>query len=424
MDFISKFNVYINDLLGGNQFAVGMVLAFVMGVITAGIRYVPKQIGTLFIKHMTTTMDVNSTTYSYQLIMKEFGKRGLNNKTRNIKLNNGLWGDDEETTKDIGYGTHLFFYNKHPLIITISKEEKVGNTSKPLVENMTIRKLGRSHKLFDQMVSSISKASIDSSKTSYYRQDTSYKEFICKQPNKCLDKVFLPKKTKDALLECVDSFVVKEQWYLENNIPYQLCILLYGVGGTGKTSLIKALATYLKRDINIVSSVSALSRACDVDNTSIIVVEEVDTLGMSNRGATESPMETVKENTNETKKLKFESNLDDDFGVYLLNQTLQALDGLISNHGRIVVMTTNHISKLDEALIRDGRVHLKLEVPCLDTETFTEMIENFYGKESMLTFKGLFIKQGVTGAKVQKYILLNKPVQEIVSECMEEIKCL
>jgi hypothetical protein len=52
------------------------------------------------------------------------------------------------------------------------------------------------------------------------------------------------------------------------------------------------------------------------------------------------------------------------------------------------------------------------------------MIENFYGKESMLTFKGSFIKQGVTGAKVQKYILLNKPVQEIVSECMEEIKCL
>jgi mitochondrial chaperone BCS1 len=42
---------------------------------------------------------------------------------------------------------------------------------------------------------------------------------------------------------------------------------------------------------------------------------------------------------------------------------LNALDGVRSQEGRILVMTTNHIEKLDPALKRPGRadVHVKLD---------------------------------------------------------------
>ena len=47
-----------------------------------------------------------------------------------------------------------------------------------------------------------------------------------------------------------------------------------------------------------------------------------------------------------------------------LSGLLNVLDGVLSQEGRILIMTTNHIEHLDEALIRLGRsdkkVHFKL----------------------------------------------------------------
>ena len=44
----------------------------------------------------------------------------------------------------------------------------------------------------------------------------------------------------------------------------------------------------------------------------------------------------------------------------------QVLDGVVDSPGRIVVMTSNHPEKLDPALIRPGRVNLKLNLGCVE----------------------------------------------------------
>ena len=41
---------------------------------------------------------------------------------------------------------------------------------------------------------------------------------------------------------------------------------------------------------------------------------------------------------------------------------LNALDGIASQEGRILFMTTNHIEKLDTALIRPGRCDMKVKL--------------------------------------------------------------
>ena len=43
---------------------------------------------------------------------------------------------------------------------------------------------------------------------------------------------------------------------------------------------------------------------------------------------------------------------------------LNALDGILDSPERIIVMTTNHVEKLDPALIRPGRVDVKLKLDC------------------------------------------------------------
>ena len=41
---------------------------------------------------------------------------------------------------------------------------------------------------------------------------------------------------------------------------------------------------------------------------------------------------------------------------------LNALDGVASQEGRIFILTTNHIDRLDDALIRPGRCDVKVKV--------------------------------------------------------------
>lgn len=58
---------------------------------------------------------------------------------------------------------------------------------------------------------------------------------------------------------------------------------------------------------------------------------------------------------------------------------LNALDGVASGEERIIFMTTNHVEKLDQALIRPGRVDL---AECIDDASPTQatiLFTRFYG---------------------------------------------
>jgi chaperone BCS1 len=61
-------------------------------------------------------------------------------------------------------------------------------------------------------------------------------------------------------------------------------------------------------------------------------------------------------------------------GRISLSALLNILDGVASHEGRVLVMTTNHIEKLDEALIRPGRVDMTVK---FDLAT-TEMIKTIF----------------------------------------------
>ena len=65
-----------------------------------------------------------------------------------------------------------------------------------------------------------------------------------------------------------------------------------------------------------------------------------------------------------------------------LSGILNVLDGVVDCPGRILVMTSNHPEKLDPALIRPGRVNIKLYLGYIDFSAACEMI-NMYFQEKM-----------------------------------------
>ena len=62
-----------------------------------------------------------------------------------------------------------------------------------------------------------------------------------------------------------------------------------------------------------------------------------------------------------------------------LSGVLNVLDGVVDCPNRIVVMTSNHPEKLDPALIRPGRVNLKLFLGYIELPEACEMISLYFG---------------------------------------------
>jgi chaperone BCS1 len=85
---------------------------------------------------------------------------------------------------------------------------------------------------------------------------------------------------------------------------------------------------------------------------------------------------------------------------------LNALDGVASGEERIIFLTTNHVDRLDPALIRPGRVDLAPSVDDAVPKQARTLFTNFYGNG-----------QSEDDEEVE---LLGRQVEEIVSDGMKD----
>ncbi len=178
-----------------------------------------------------------------------------------------------------------------------------------------------------------------------------------------IDSVVLPSKTKDRLIQDIERFLLPKtkQFYVRNGIPYRRSYLFYGVPGTGKTSMVQALAGHFHRNVCFLlpthpemtddSLREAIQR---IPSNSIVVFEDIDAL-----------FDIHRSNKISKSSLTFSG---------LLN----ALDGITSTNGQIFILTTNLRDNLDTALIRNGRVDLHFEFNYATEEQMIKMWNNFY----------------------------------------------
>ena len=141
----------------------------------------------------------------------------------------------------------------------------------------------------------------------------------------------------------INDFIDSEDWYTEMGIPYKRSYLLYGPPGTGKSSFAQALAGEIKFSICFVNCSDKIndfqfnSLLNQAPKKSIILIEDVDSIF------------SERKNTEKNNTLTFSG-------------FLNAIDGVRSQEGRIIVMTTNYRERLDPALLRPGRVDEMYEI--------------------------------------------------------------
>lgn len=200
----------------------------------------------------------------------------------------------------------------------------------------------------------------------------------------------------------VRFFMSNKDWYDKKGIPYQLGLLLSGVPGSGKTSVIRAIANITKRHIvnvnlgNITTATQLKSlfqsetiHVCNDDTRNTIqyhvpidkrlyVLEEVDAIGdiLTKR--------TLKSNT----------TLDTVPDEITLGEILMILDGTMETPGRMLVMTSNCPEMLDDALIRPGRIDVQVRLGFIDAELASEIYKIYMNKE-MSEYMKTNIPEGV-----------------------------
>lgn len=205
------------------------------------------------------------------------------------------------------------------------------------------------------------------------------------------DTMAMEPEMKKELIEDLDIFVSRKDYYRRVGKAWKRGYLLYGPPGTGKSSLVAAMANYLNFDVydldlREVQCNSDLRRLLiGSSNRSILVIEDIDcNVGLQNR-----------ENGNDT--------TEDD--KITLSGLLNFIDGLWSSCGdeRIIVFTTNHKDRLDPALLRPGRMDVHIEMSHCTFSGFRVLASNYLKTEEHRLFKkieDLFQRVKVTPAEV------------------------
>ncbi|QRV88583.1 mitochondrial chaperone BCS1 [Ceratobasidium sp. AG-Ba] len=194
-----------------------------------------------------------------------------------------------------------------------------------------------------------------------------------------MSSIVLEPGVKDMLLADAKDFLRSEDWYAERGIPFRRGYLLHGVPGSGKTSLIHALAGELGLDIYVAS----LSMKGMSDNTlanlmgripsrCILLLEDLD--AAFTRGTSRDSKSTGAPTTTTTKT----ETTKEDPNTLSLSGLLNSLDGVAAAEGRLLFATTNHIERLDPALSRPGRMDVWVDFKNASRWQAEEIFKNFF----------------------------------------------
>jgi len=255
------------------------------------------------------------------------------------------------------------------------------------------------------------------------------------ETNKSLSNLF--GEQIQIVTERIKLFQNDKEWYENKGIPYTFGLLLHGIPGCGKTSLIKAISKDTQRHIlNIkLSSSITLTQLRNLfysdkikiftdSNTPlhyitipieqrIYVMEDVDCLTslLNQRNANQEEI-LSEEDVKAIKMLGKErweqmKNLNTD--KVTLSDILNIIDGVLETPGRILILTTNYPEKLDTALLRPGRIDLLVNFKECNTLQLRQMFEHFY--DGKFNFNYSLLENVYTPAYIQEIFLrfMNTP---------------
>lgn len=393
------------DLSSNPYFSAG----FGLGILGTGLtlaRGAGRAALTLAQRHLLVTLEVTSKDRSYPwvlaLLTAQAGRRATLGQHLSVDTVVHKHASGRTSTRfdfQPCPGRHLLSYHGRLMLVDRVREQQTVdlNTGKPW-ECVKLTTLGRSRSVFEDFLHeamSLADTRSEHATTIYTNWGTEWRPFGAPRRRRPLDSVILDDGVAEAIVEDVREFIASADWYTDRGIPYRRGYLLHGPPGSGKSSFIAAVAGAIGYDICVLNlSESGLTddrlahALSTVPPESLILLEDIDSAFVEHRGqATDRHRSFV-----------------------TFSGLLNTLDGVAAGEERIVFMTTNHIDRLDPALIRPGRVDMLKYLGDASPSQLQRMFLKFYpgDEESAKAFAQALSGESVSMAAAQCFFMAHR----------------
>ncbi|KAL8842252.1 MAG: hypothetical protein Q9170_000578 [Blastenia crenularia] len=330
-------------------------------------------------------------------------------------LNFSNWDAKVPPTFQPYFGAHRFWHNGRYFEFLRSQKSVMGSSwgGGSVVredEYIKLTCIGRSTKPIKALIKEARDHYLDKEKSCTVVRRPAPKEMrgrgrnvwnrVASRPSRPIETVVLEHEQKNRLLADINEYLHPKTaiWYANRGIPYRRGYLLAGPPGTGKSSLAWAIAGVFGLDIYCISLVdptlteedlgvmfTSLPRRC------VVLLEDIDAAGLVKRDeptTTEEPKETSEaaklgaEISKAIKASQDKGTKGKDVPGISLSGLLNAIDGVASHEGRVLLMTTNFPEKLDEALIRPGRIDMKIAFTKATRAQLNELFIRMYSPDA------------------------------------------
>ncbi len=418
-----------------NEFLSGGAVLIILGAIMAFLRHIPAKIIAFLHRRVITTVDVADQDSAFYWLQEWLAQHPYSERSRLLSVTTEkhlvsnsnkkkVWKPAEEESEEgtpmveeteegmpvaeetaqshlkilftPAPGAHLLRFEGHWVMLSRIREKAEGsNDGRFWREQFVLKTLVRDRQFLRRLILEARAIANPPKERHISVLTNTYGNWslVGTRMPRGFDSVILENDAVSKILARTKEFFSGAEWYQQRGIPYQMGFLFYGLPGNGKTSTAIALASRFNRDVYLakvdtITDTMFRQVMSSLPQHSILLIEDIDCF-FRDRG-----------------------KLDSSYGsdpILSLSGFLNAIDGVMGTEGRLLILTTNHLDKLDSAMIRPGRVDHKIEFRNASQDQAKRLFIRFFPNDYHLAQS---FADGVGGqysmADLQKVLLDNR----------------
>jgi len=382
--------------------ASGALLMGVLAFIGFQLRSLPQRMMNLAQRQFTVTLTVYGDDQVFHPLSLWLAGHPATKKARRLNVVT-RWEEDGKQTHQLtpGPGIHILRHQKRWFLVTkdVSQPgsgDSSGGRSPPnggfnrKSETLTIATTGRDPTAIQALIDEV--ANVQKSRDTipvYFWAGNGYAR-CAERLKRPLSTVYMDDELKQRVVDDLHNFLARRRWYADRGIPWRRGYLFEGPPGTGKSTLIFALACLLEKPVYIINPSTVwddggLMQAMNEAGSGLVVIEDADTFKVTQERSQKKPPRSYGGSTvgipvGGSAGYQQRPQGEEESGI-TLSGLLNAIDGIASAEGRVLFITSNHPDALDAALLRPGRIDVRERLGLAHADVAREMFAAFFPDE-------------------------------------------